>query len=408
MFVASLPVVALGQTQDVTVSPITAYLDLGASSTEYTVQVAAPSGADVRVVWSKPSCGVWSTPVPTLFRWTHEHPPCTDPLLHPDTVISVTVTIASADVEFICRYRGADAGTGKPCERRSLGLTPSPTATTAAPTPSVSPSAAVTPTGAAGPAVGTLIAVGGVLAGILIVGGLGLTISRVRRRRRESKLDPCGPRYRRGLAYLASEIESYAACNEEAIGRVLAAASIAGSSGRVDLGDLWDAPSAEMPAWAGVVGGDGLMRPMRDPDIVAASRPSLGADGPWRAAAELTAARVVRRTHQRYGETDRSRWKGAVDALIERVRPSCASDGAAAAIAANAFALAAIAAADALARMNDASEGSGCPPILAPDVSFATVPADATDATAPGETLVRTPIRGGEPTRERIADAARP
>ena len=161
---------ASAQTQDVTVSPITAYLDQASVTTEYTVQVAAPTGADLQVVWSTPPCGEWSTPVPTLFRWTHEHPPCTDPLLHPTTVITVVVTIASADVEFTCRYRGAGSGTGKPCARRSLGLTPSPT--TPPPSPSVTASPSATPSSA--PSAVTLPplllpAIGGLAVFVLVV-----------------------------------------------------------------------------------------------------------------------------------------------------------------------------------------------------------------------------------------------
>ncbi|MFM8944657.1 MAG: hypothetical protein ACKOI0_05380, partial [Actinomycetota bacterium] len=72
----------------------------------------------------------------------------------------------------------------------------------------------------------------------------------------------------------------------------------------------------------------------------------------------------------------------------------------------NAFA--AIAAADALARMNEASEGSGCPPVLPPDVVFATIPADGDEPSSPGEWAARSAVRGGDVTRERIADVTRP
>ena len=404
-----MPGAASAQTSEVSVSPITAYLDRASVTTEYTVQVAAPIGAEIDVVWSTPSCGEWSRPVPTLFRWTHEHPPCTDDLLHPGVVISVVVTVASADVEFTCRYRGADSGTGKDCQRRSLGLTPSPTPTAASPTPpptTAAPTAAPADPGLQLPPV-LLPAALGVLALVSLV-ILTVSLVRRRRRRREADLDPCGPRQRRGLAYLVGEIAAYADCNRQAVERALASASMEGTRTRIDLGDLWDAPAGERPTWAGVVAGEGLMRPVRDPDIVAAAAPLLGPDGAWRAAAEKVAPRLIRRSYQGYGEEDAGRWSGAVDALVERLRPSCASDGAAAAIAANAFALAAIAAADALARMNEASEGSGCPPVAAPDVVFATIPAAAVDPAAPGDALVRSPIRGGAPTSEPLADATRP
>lgn len=290
-----LPGPALAQSPDVTVSPITAYVDLATSSTEYTVQVGAPIGADLSVVWSTPSCGTWTTPVPTLFRWTHEHPPCTDELLHPDVVITVVVTVVSADVEFTCRYRGADSGTGKPCARRSLGLAPSPSPSPTSASPAPTSSAAPTPTDSAGglpvPPV-VLVAAGGVAA-LVLVAALALAITRRTRRRREALLDPCGPRYRRGLAYLAGEIEAYAACNREAFDRAVASSSLGGTRSRVDLGDLWEASPGEVPAWAGVVAGEGLIRPVRDPAIVAAATPGLGPDGPWRSSAEKVAPRIV-------------------------------------------------------------------------------------------------------------------
>ena len=125
-----------------------------------------------------------------------------------------------------------------------------------------------------------------------------------------------------------SEIAAYADCNRQAVERALASASMEGTRTRIDLGDLWDAPDGERPTWAGVVAGEGLMRPVRDPDIVAAAAPLLGPDGAWRAAAEKVAPRLIRRSYQGYGEEDAGRWSGAVDALVERLRPSCASDGA--------------------------------------------------------------------------------
>ena len=66
---------ASAQTQDVTVSPITAYLDQASVTTEYTVQVAAPTGADLQVVWSTPPCGEWSK-YPNVSTGTGATPGC--------------------------------------------------------------------------------------------------------------------------------------------------------------------------------------------------------------------------------------------------------------------------------------------------------------------------------------------
>ena len=397
---------AAAQGSTVDVSPITARLDEETTTTEYTIQVLAPAGAEIQVNWNKPSCGTWERPAPTLFRWTHPHPPCTDPLLHPGEVITVLVTVRDLDVRFTCTYRGADSGTGEPCTSRSLGLTPTPTvpaSPTAPPTSVPSPTAVVPAEEPSGVPLLAVAAAGAVLA-IALVGFLVVAI----RRRRERALDPCAPRQRRGMGYLAEEIARYAEENRAAVLLAIGHGSLTGAAPAdtgAALGDLWvDAGRAGRAAWSSVLGTeDGLVRSTRNPELAGRARGWLGDEGPWRAASEAIATRIARRSGTGYQQARTPGWSGAAGSIIGRLAGSMDAPSAAA-IAANAFASAAIAAADALARLNDASDAAGCPTVPMPEVVFATVPAGA-DPSAPGDRLLLHRLGGGEPVMRPIADA---
>lgn len=370
---------AAAQGTIVEVSPITARLDEATTTTEYTIQVLAPADAEIQVNWNKPSCGTWERPAPTLFRWTHPHPPCTDPLLHPAEVITVLVTVRDLDVRFTCTYRGADSGTGEACTSRSLGLTPTPTAPASPTTPPTSVPSPTTVAPVEEPAEIPMLAVaaaGAVLAIVLVA----LLVVAVRRRR-ERALDPCAPRQRRGMGYLAEELAAYAEENR-------AAALLAIGHGPLDgaapadtgsaLGDLWADPGARggRGAWSSVLGTeDGLVRSTRSPELAGRARGWLGPEGPWRAAAEAIAARIARRSGTGYQQVRTPGWSGAAGSIIGRLAGEMAAPSAA-----------------------------GCPTVPIPDVVFATVPADA-DPAAPGGRLLLHRLGGGDPVVRPIEDA---
>lgn len=394
LFMLAVP--AFAETK-IEVSPITATLDLPSNTTEYTIQILAPAGTDVQVDWKKPSCGTWERPAPTLLRWTHPHPPCLGPLLHAEETITVTVTVLEHDVRFTCTYVGADDGVGPECTSKSLGLATSPTPSASAAPPTASAPPSVEPVASSGigdylPLIGFSAALAGVI--LLIV----LVVTALRRRR-ERALDPCAPRQRRGMGYLAQEIEAYAEQNRHAAMRAAEKTPLefpAGVSIEEFLSDLWpeEGDRATRAAWSAVLGTDeSLVRSTRSPQLAARSRGWLGPEGTWRASAEAVASRITRRTGSGYTQARSAGWAGSFDAITSRL--GAFDLPVAAAIAANAFASAAIAAADALERLNEASQAAGCPTVPMPEVRFVTIPAEA-DPSVPGTTFLVHSLTGGE------------
>lgn len=409
---ASAPTAGAQSTVDV--SPITANLDVATNTTEYTVQILAPAGTNVQVNWNKPSCGTWERPAPTLFRWTHPHPPCEGALLHPEETITVIVTVRELDIRFTCNYVGADSGAGEDCASRSLGLAASPTPTATSPTASPSAGASATsepvPVEEAGGGIADLMPMIAIAAGALVAVALIIMIVVALRRRRERALDPCAPRQRRGMRYLAEEIAAYAEQNRIAAMRAAGQVPLVFPSDRSVgelLSDLWmDSGGREArAAWSSVLGTDeGLVRSTRSPELAARSRGWLGQEGPWRASAEVVASRITARTGAGYAQARSAGWATSLDSIVGRLQGMDAP--VAAAIAANAFASAAIAAADALERLNEASEAAGCPTVPMPEVRFVTIPSDA-DPSSPGGTFLIHSLAGGE-TSPLTADELNP
>lgn len=394
---------------DVEVQPIKAVSDENVSTTEYTVQIATrPETTDVSIRWSKPSCGTWTERTSALFRWTHPQPPCGPDAELGAQLISVIVTVPSEDFKAVCRYEGAGTGDGEDCVISTLGLatpsaSPSPTAT-ASPTPVIT---AEPPP--AEPSSIPILWLAGV--GVALVGALISFLAVMTRRRREAALDPCAPRHRRGMEYLASELSAYADQNREAVARAMTPPgklpTTAVSDPATLLGDLWANEIRRPAAWASALGTDeDLIRWSRTPQISRRSTEWIGPEGDWRSVAEAAALRIVQRTSEGYGNARSQGWTGSVALLVETVAANIGSEQLAAAISANAFAVAAIATTDALRRLNEASEAAGCPSVPVPDVRFFSLPSDA-DPSRVGGTLLRHHLAGGEPERWSLEEIAR-
>ena len=406
-----------GAAGEVDVSPIEARYFVGASVTEYTVQIAAPAEVqrEIEIDWNRPSCGTATNPAPNILQWAHPHPPC-DTGLHATQLVRVVVTVERLGVQITCRYVGAETGTGTECVERDLVTSPS-----AEPSPTASASGVATSTATTATTSGpiatpddgsgspiALVALGTL--GVLAVVGLAALVSVRVSRRREALLDPCAPRHRRGMEYLAAELVAFATQNRVAVGQALTPGPLpvraVPDAATILAGFPDDGPGGGRPAWSSALGTeDDLVRWARTPEILARSTDWLGPDGPWRAAAEATALRIVRRTSDGYAQARSGGWEGGVDTIVGYLEGAVGSPVVAAAIAANAFAAAAIAVADALQRLNDASDAAGCPTVPLPEVKYFSLPG-GDDPAAVGGTLLRHRIEGGAPERWSLAEIA--
>lgn len=418
MFVLSVPAALLLGTSgvasaagDVEVQPIDAISDENISTTEYTVQIATrPETTDVSIRWSKPSCGTWTERTSALFRWTHPQPPCGSDAELAEQLITVIVTVPSEDFKAICKYEGAGAGEGESCVVTDLGLATPSVTPSASPTEVASPTPEITAAPAPEPSSGIpLLALVGVA--VAVIGALVAYLAVMASRRRTAALDPCAPRHRRGMEYLAKELSAYAEQNREAVARAMNPPGRLPSTAISDpsslMGGLWANEARRPAAWASALGTDeDLVRWSRTPEISGRTTAWIGPEGSWRSAAEAAALRIVQRTSEGYGNARSPGWAGSVPLLVETISPGAGSEQLSAAIAANAFAVAAIAAVDALRRLNEASEAAGCPSVPVPDVRFFTLPSDADPATV-GGSLLRHQLAAGDPERWSLEEIAR-
>lgn len=129
---------------------ISATFSSSAHTTTYTLGPGNDT-SDARVTWSRPNCRTFapSASDQRIFVWQHPHPPCDPTTSHDGTAL--VAEVRGPGFVATCRYRGAETGTGPPCE---VAAATAPATTTTIPT-STPPVVSTADTSTAGPTGGS-------------------------------------------------------------------------------------------------------------------------------------------------------------------------------------------------------------------------------------------------------------